>query len=70
MNKLTEWRQAKKKTIPEAAAMVPVERATWWRWEKDLRKIDVGLVAKVSKLTRIPISKLRPDIFGSGETSE
>ena len=47
-------------------------RLNFWRAMNEgiLPSYISDLHPKVSKLTRIPISKLRPDIFGDGETSE
>jgi len=62
METLKAWREAENKSVPEAATDVGVKRATWWRWENGIRPIGIDSVDRVSAVTGIPASKLRPDI--------
>lgn len=62
METLKSWRQTANKSVPEAAAAVGVGRATWWRWEAGVRPVGLDSLQRVSSVTGIPASSLRPDL--------
>lgn len=66
METLKTWREAQNLSIPEAAALGGVERATWWRWESGVRRIGLSSIPRLEEVTGIPRRDLRPDIFTSG----
>lgn len=63
MSDLKTYRQRHKLSRAELAKMLGVTRITIFRWEEGSRKIGIPALPKVSKLTGIPIKRLRPDIF-------
>jgi transcriptional regulator with XRE-family HTH domain len=62
METLSNWRKRANMSIPEAAAAVGVERATWWRWENGVRPVGIDSLQRVAEVTGIPAASLRPDI--------
>lgn len=62
MKVLRNWREAEKLTVPQAAKRVGVERATWWRWENNIRPVGVDSLARVTSETGIEAAVLRPDL--------
>ncbi|MCR4331464.1 MAG: helix-turn-helix domain-containing protein [Sulfuricaulis sp.] len=62
METLKAWREAEHLSVPEAAARVGVERATWWRWEAGVRPVGLESLQRVAIVTGIPASDLRPDV--------
>lgn len=62
MDTLKTWREANDLTIPEAAVKVGSARATWWRWENGVRPVGIDSLKRVSSVTGIPASELRPDL--------
>jgi hypothetical protein len=63
METLKTWREAQNLSIPEAATLGGVERATWWRWESGVRRIGLSSVPRIEEITGISRRDLRPDIF-------
>lgn len=60
---LTEYRKERGLSQEAFAEAMGVSRPAVTRWETGARKIDGKLVPKVSQLTGIPVSDLRPDLF-------
>jgi Transcriptional regulators len=61
---LTTYREAQepKLTREELAEKIGVGKSTVSRWESGKRKIDDELLERVSEVTGIPASVLRPDL--------
>ena len=60
--RLKDSREAKGLTVPQAAAMIPVSRSTWFRWETGVRKIGASKLPMVAKVVDVPAKELRPDL--------
>ena len=60
--RLKSFRKDRGLSPTQAAALVPVSRSTWFRWESGIRKIDDPLLPTMIKLTGIPAKELRPDL--------
>lgn len=61
-NPIRAYRQENGLTQKQFADLCDVARTTVARWETDARKIDTEKVPKVSEVTGIPRSVLRPDL--------
>lgn len=62
MEQLIAWREGQGLTVAEAAELVGVTRAAWWRWEQGKRAISGELVLKIERITGISRHDLRPDL--------
>jgi len=70
---LAHWRKQSGLTLNEAAAIVSIDRSTWWRWETDRLSIPVSRLTRLSRLTGLTGAQLRPDIkhlFSTGGQGE
>lgn len=70
---LTDFRERQdpKLNLVELASLLEVSVASISRWEAGERKIDEGLLARISERTGIPARELRPDLaelFAEGAT--
>jgi len=59
---LQTFRQNKRLSQGQLAAMLGVDRTTIWRWETGVRHINAELVPVVSEKTGISPADLRPDL--------
>jgi transcriptional regulator with XRE-family HTH domain len=59
---LRAFRDARHMTQSQFAEKIGVHSLSVSRWETGQRKIDLDLVAQISKITGIPKRKLRPDL--------
>ncbi|MFQ5677378.1 MAG: helix-turn-helix domain-containing protein [bacterium] len=62
---LKVWREAQGHTMAETAALVGVDKATWWRWERRNAPISIFKISDVERITGISRNDLRPDVFGT-----
>ena len=58
---ILDWRNERKLTQTEAAALVGIGQAAWAKWEKG--QVPAEQCLKVHRLTDIPLHELRPDIY-------
>lgn len=63
-SELRKWRIKKGLKQHEAGRLIGVHHGTLCRWEIGIAPISIRLLPQVSKVTGIPISKLRPELFG------
>lgn len=61
---LRDWRETRKLSVGQAAAVVGVTAAMWSRWENSRRRIPAERVSQLRDRTGIPPHELRPDLFG------
>ena len=61
---LKQWREQHDPPLKqaEAAALVPVSKPTWSRWESGARRTDKSLLPRLKEITGLPAHVLRPDL--------
>ena len=64
MNAITEYRTREGKSRDDVAAMLNVDHATVWRWEKGELRITAERAVEIERTLGIPRANLRPDLFG------
>lgn len=62
---LKTWRVGAQLDAESAAREAGVSLPTWSRWETGRRRVPAERVPDLSKLTGIPMSDLRPDVFAN-----
>lgn len=63
MNELTEWRTSQNLKSREAAEMLSISRTQLFRLESGMRLASPQCAKRISAVTGIPLSVIRPDIF-------
>lgn len=58
---IIDWRNERKMKQAEAAALVGVTQGTWAKWEAG--QVPPEQCLSVHQATRIPLHRLRPDIY-------
>lgn len=59
---LRSWRKGRKMSAKEAGALIGISGVQWHRYESGERGMPFSRAVTFSKVTDIPISKLRPDV--------
>lgn len=67
MNALTAWRLSLpegERTFEAAGRRLGVVAMTLWRYERGRHRIPAERVERYHEITKIPKSRLRPDLYG------
>lgn len=67
---LREWRKSEGKSTKAAGATVGVSGVQWHRYEAGDRDVPLERLMKISAVTGIHLTKLRPDLANIMRTSE
>lgn len=60
---LRTWRLREQHSLEDAGRRLGISRTQMWRYETGKRRIPPEKVPAVSRITKIPRYKLRPDVF-------
>ncbi len=66
-NPFKQFRDAKKLSQAQAAALLGVNKSTFSRWEHGICKPDIGTLAQLAKRMGVSRKKLRPDVYGAAQ---
>ena len=62
---ITSYRKTNGQSLEALAEALGVDKSTLWRWEA--KAVPVSRLLDVERITGIPRSDLRPDIFGAAQ---